>query len=144
MMTGADKSGDDVHCESDADDVSSHDGDSDPSCYVFPDFDQLDISCSKDSLDHEQGAIDPFYTPGGRICKSRCFPLLATSWLLLASPEFCAKNCVYRLMHEELNYILHIELVDIWHSQLKSAGMERVGCERALDFLMQKLKPGAH
>jgi hypothetical protein len=47
MMTGADKSGDDVHCESDADDVSSHDGDSDPSCYVFPDFDQLDISCSK-------------------------------------------------------------------------------------------------
>jgi hypothetical protein len=55
------------------------------------------------------------------------------------SPGFCAKNCVYTLMHEELNYV-HIKLVDIWHSQLKSAVMERVGCERALDFLMQKLK----
>jgi hypothetical protein len=56
----ADESGDEVHCKSDADDVSSHDGDSDrdPSYYVFPDFDRLDISCNKDSLDHEQGAID--------------------------------------------------------------------------------------
>jgi hypothetical protein len=47
-------------CESGADDVSSHDGDSDrdPSYYIFPDFYRLDISCSKDSLDHEQGAID--------------------------------------------------------------------------------------
>jgi hypothetical protein len=55
----ADESGDEVHCKSDAD-VSSHDGDSDrgPSYYVFPDFDRLDISCNKDSLDHEQGAID--------------------------------------------------------------------------------------
>jgi hypothetical protein len=43
-------------------------------------------------------------------------------------------------MHEDLNYVLHIELVDVRHSQLKSAVMERVGCERALDFLMQKLK----
>ena len=47
-------------CESGADDVSSHDGDSDrdPSYYFFPDFYLLVISCSKDSLDQQQGAID--------------------------------------------------------------------------------------
>jgi hypothetical protein len=316
----ADESGDDVHCESDADDVSSHDGDSDrdPSYYVFPDFDRLDISCSKDSLDHEQGAIDttqigpidmeisstiddlgsiecnvPVLQPelvegnspsirllpsgyenekavnlkeelslvnetkficsmssirelfsfcmdvdcqmplvevketfvgcvleirwkcqaghcgewqsskmvkklyvnniltaasllftGNNFTKlslfSKCLslaffssstfhqyqrkylaPIIHTWWkdmqeqmfstlgdqsVVVAgdgqmdSPGFCAKNCVYTLMHEDLNYVLHIELVDVRHSQLKSAVMERVGCERALDFLMQKLK----
>ena len=56
------------------------------------------------------------------------------------SPGFFAKNCGYTLMHEELNYVLHIELVDVRRSQLKSAVMERAGCERALEFLMQKLK----
>ena len=316
----ADESGDDVHCESDADDVSSHDGDSDrdPSYYVFPDFDRLDISCSKDYLDHEQGAIDttqigpidmeisstiddlgsiecnvPVLQPelvegsgpsirllpsgyenenavnlkeelslvnetkficsmssirelfsfcmdvdcqmplvevketfvgcvleirwkcqaghcgewqsskmvnklyvnniltaasllftGNNFTKlslfSKCLSLaffssstfhqyqrkylahiIHTWWkdmqeqmfstlgdqsVVVAgdgqmdSPGFCAKNCVYTLMHEELNYVLHIELVDVRHSQLKSAVMKRVGCERALDFLMQKLK----
>ena len=44
------------------------------------------------------------------------------------------------LINVNIIYVLHIKLVDIWHSQLKSAVMERVGCERALDFLMQKLK----
>lgn len=55
------------------------------------------------------------------------------------SPGFCAKNCTYTLMHADLDYILHVEMVDVRHSQLKSATMEKVGCERALDFLMKKL-----
>ena len=52
--------GDDVHCESDAECLGSNDGVSDrnPSYYVLPDFDRLDVSCGKDSLDLEQGAID--------------------------------------------------------------------------------------
>ena len=54
------------------------------------------------------------------------------------SPGFSAKNCVYTLMHAELDYVLHVELVDVRHSQLKSAVMEKVGCERALDFVMKK------
>ena len=55
------------------------------------------------------------------------------------SPGFCAKNCTYTLMHADLDYILHVEMVDVRHSQLKSATMKKVGCERALDFLMKKL-----
>ena len=55
------------------------------------------------------------------------------------SPGFCAKNCTYTLMHADLDYILHVEMVDVRHSQLKCATMEKVGCERALDFLMRKL-----
>ena len=43
-------------------------------------------------------------------------------------------------MHAELDYVLHVEVDDVRHSQLKSFVMEKVGCERALDFLMGKLK----
>ena len=55
-----DESGDDVHCESNAECVGSHDGDSErnPSYYVLQDFDRLDVSGGKDSLDHQRGAID--------------------------------------------------------------------------------------
>ena len=56
------------------------------------------------------------------------------------SPGFSAKNCTYTLMHVELDYVLHVKVVDVRHSQLKSVVMEKVGCERALDFLMGKLK----
>ena len=42
-------------------------------------------------------------------------------------------------MHAELDYILHVELVDVRHSQLKSSVMEKVGCQRAMTFLMEKL-----
>jgi hypothetical protein len=55
------------------------------------------------------------------------------------SPGFSAKKCVYTLMHEELDYVLHVEVVDVRHAQLKSVVMEKVGCEWAMDFLMQKL-----
>ena len=55
------------------------------------------------------------------------------------SPGFSAKNCVYTLMHEELDYVLHVEVVDVRHAQMKSVVMEKVGCEWAMDFLMQKL-----
>jgi hypothetical protein len=55
------------------------------------------------------------------------------------SPGFCAKNCTYTVMHAELDYVLHVEMVDVRHSQLKSAVMEKDGCERSLDFLMKKL-----
>ena len=58
------------------------------------------------------------------------------------SPGFCAKNCTYTMMHEELDYVLHVELVDVRHSQLKSAVMEKIGCQRALDFLMAKINIG--
>ena len=56
------------------------------------------------------------------------------------SPGYSAKNCIYTMMHAELDYVLHVELVDVRHSQLKSAVMEKVGCQRALDFLMDKIK----
>ena len=49
------------------------------------------------------------------------------------SPGFSAKNCIYTLMHAELDYVLHVEVVDVRHSQLKSSVMEKVGCQRALD-----------
>ncbi|CAB4019259.1 Hypothetical predicted protein [Paramuricea clavata] len=46
------------------------------------------------------------------------------------SPGFSAKNCVYTLMHEELDYVLHVEVVDVCHAQLKSVVMEKVGLVR--------------
>lgn len=55
------------------------------------------------------------------------------------SPGFSAKNCTYTLMHAELDYVLHVEIVDVRHSQLKSSTMEKVGCERALNSLMKKV-----
>ena len=33
------------------------------------------------------------------------------------SPGFSAKNCTYTLMHADLNYVLHVEFVDVRHSQ---------------------------
>ena len=39
-------------------------------------------------------------------------------------PGFSAKNCTYTLMHAELDYVLHVEVVDVRHSQLKSTVME--------------------
>ena len=77
--------------------------------------------------------------------QERMFSVLVNQPVVLAgdgqmdSPGFSAKNCVYTLMHAELDYVLHVELVDVWHSQLKSAVMEKVGCERALNFVMKKL-----
>ena len=55
------------------------------------------------------------------------------------SPGFSAKNCTYTLMHVTTDYILAVEFVDVRHSQLKSAVMEKVGCERALDSFMAKV-----
>lgn len=51
------------------------------------------------------------------------------------SPGQSAKNCVYTLMDSDTDYVLHVELVDVRHCQLKSACIKKVGCERALDFL---------
>jgi hypothetical protein len=42
-------------------------------------------------------------------------------------------------MQSWIYYVLHVEMVDVRHSQLKSAVMEKDGCERSLDFLMKKL-----
>ncbi|CAB3990362.1 Hypothetical predicted protein [Paramuricea clavata] len=42
-------------------------------------------------------------------------------------------------MHEELDYVLYVEVVGVRHAQLKSVVMEKDGCEWAMDFLMQKL-----
>ncbi|CAB3990361.1 Hypothetical predicted protein [Paramuricea clavata] len=56
-----DESGDDVYCESDASSTSSYDDDGDnidQAYYLPPEFDQLNISCDKDFLDHENDGID--------------------------------------------------------------------------------------
>ena len=55
------------------------------------------------------------------------------------SPGFSAKYCTYSLMHATLDYILHVEIVDVSHAQLKSSAMVKVGCERAIDALMRNL-----
>ena len=57
----------------------------------------------------------------------------------MESHGFSTKNCTYTLMKEYMDSVLHVEMVDVQHSQLKSSVMERVGCERALDFLMREL-----
>jgi hypothetical protein len=56
-----DESGDDVYCKSDASSTSSYDDDGDnidQACYLPPEIDQLNISCDKDFLDHENDGID--------------------------------------------------------------------------------------
>lgn len=53
------------------------------------------------------------------------------------SPGHSAKNCVYTLMEAESDYVIHLEVVR--HCQLKSACMEKVGCEQVLDVCMQKV-----
>ena len=35
------------------------------------------------------------------------------------SPGHSAKNCIYTLMEVDSNYILHVEVVDVRHCQLK-------------------------
>ena len=77
--------------------------------------------------------------------QERMFSAIATKPVVVAgdgqmdSPGFSAKNCTYILMHADLDYVLHVDLIDVCHSQLKSSVMEKVGCERALDSLMKKL-----
>ena len=42
-------------------------------------------------------------------------------------------------MHAELDYVFHVQVVDVQHSQLKSVVMEKVGCQRALNYLMNHI-----
>ena len=42
-------------------------------------------------------------------------------------------------MNAEQDYVLHVEVVDVRHSQHKSSVMEKVGCQRALDSLMENV-----
>ncbi|CAB3982210.1 Hypothetical predicted protein [Paramuricea clavata] len=42
------------------------------------------------------------------------------------SPGHSAKNCVYTLMEAESDYVIHLEVVDVRHCQLKSACMKRL------------------
>ena len=53
------------------------------------------------------------------------------------SPGFCAKQCVYTFMDAVNYYVLHIENVDVREAQLKSTVMEKIGCSRALRYLME-------
>ena len=55
------------------------------------------------------------------------------------SPGFSAKTCVYPLMHSSLEYMIHVEVVDVRHAQMKSTVMEKVACQCALDSIEQKL-----
>ena len=56
------------------------------------------------------------------------------------SPGHSAKNCIYILMEVDSNYILHVEVVNVRHSQLESACMEKVGCQHALDVFMPRVQ----
>ena len=44
------------------------------------------------------------------------------------SPDFPEKTCVYSLMHTSLEYMLHVEVVDVRHAQIKSTVVEQVAC----------------
>ena len=66
-------------------------------------------------------------------------PVIVSGDGQMDSPGFSVKTCTYTLMHAELDYVLHVEVVDVRHSQLKSTVMEKVGCQRALDFLMARV-----
>ena len=43
------------------------------------------------------------------------------------SPGFSAKTCVYSLMHTSLEYMLHVEVVDARHAQMKRTEAESSG-----------------
>ena len=67
-------------------------------------------------------------------------PVIVSGDGQMDSAGFSAKNCTYTLMHATSDYVLGVEVVDVRHSQLKSVVMEKVGCERALDNLMEKVR----
>ena len=56
------------------------------------------------------------------------------------SPGHNAKHCIYSLMDTINFYVIHIENVDVREAQMKSTVMEKVGCDRSLRAVMEKIK----
>ena len=48
----------------------------------------------------------------------------------------CAKQCIYSVMDCINYYIVHIENIDVRQAQLKSSVMEKIGCNKALLYLL--------
>ena len=55
------------------------------------------------------------------------------------SPGHSATYCMYTFMELASSYIIHQELVDVREVQLKSPNMEKLGCQRGLDYLLNQL-----
>ena len=55
------------------------------------------------------------------------------------SPGHCATYCTYSFIDSVSNLILHQEIVDVREVELKSPNMEKLGCKRGLDKLMEHL-----
>ena len=58
------------------------------------------------------------------------------------SPGFSAKYCVYTMMEHYLNVIVDLEVVDKREAGGTSSLMEKMGCKRLLERMMNSLKLG--
>lgn len=58
------------------------------------------------------------------------------------SPGFSAKYCVYTMMEHYLNVIEDLEVVDKREAGGTSTLMEKMGCKRLLERMMNNLKLG--
>ena len=58
------------------------------------------------------------------------------------SPGFSAKYCVYTMMEHHLNVIVDLEVVDKREAGGTSSLMEKTGCKRLLERMMNSLKLG--
>lgn len=112
---------------------------------LFAKFMSLSFFISSTYHQYQKKFLVPQIQSWWKDMQDRMFSVLSNQPIIVAgdgqmdSPGFSAKNCVYTLMHAELDYILHVELVDVRHSNLKSSTMEKVGCQRAMEFLLGKL-----
>ena len=55
------------------------------------------------------------------------------------SPVFSGTTCVYSLMHTSLECMLHMEVADVRHAQMKSTIMEKVAFQHVLDTIKRNL-----
>ena len=58
------------------------------------------------------------------------------------SPGFSAKYCVYTMMEHYLNVIVDLEVVDKREAGGSSTLMEKIGCKRLLERMMNRLNLG--
>ena len=58
------------------------------------------------------------------------------------SPGFSAKYCVYTMMEQYLNVITDLEVIDKCETGSTSTLMEKMGCKRLLERMMDSLKLG--
>ena len=58
------------------------------------------------------------------------------------SPGLSAKYCVYTMMEHYLNVIIDVEIIDKREAGGTSCLMEKMGCKRLLERMMNSLKLG--